>query len=33
VEKDGIRVEVLAGNELRVDQVRVSLVVEKSDAA
>jgi CBS domain containing-hemolysin-like protein len=33
VEKDGIRVEVLAGNELRVDQVRVSRVVEKSDAA
>jgi CBS domain containing-hemolysin-like protein len=33
VEKDGIRVEVLAGNELRVDQVRVSRVDEKSDAA
>jgi putative hemolysin len=33
VQKDGIRVEVLAGNELRVDQVRVSRVVEKSDAA
>jgi CBS domain containing-hemolysin-like protein len=29
----GIRVEVLAGNELRVDQVRVSRVDQKSDAA
>jgi CBS domain containing-hemolysin-like protein len=26
VERDGIRLEVLAGNELRVDQVRVSRV-------
>lgn len=26
VERDGIRIEVLAGNELRVDQVRVSRV-------
>jgi CBS domain containing-hemolysin-like protein len=26
IEKDGVRVEVLAGNELRVDQVRVSRV-------
>jgi CBS domain containing-hemolysin-like protein len=33
VEKDGIRVEVLAGNELRVEQVRVSRLSEKTDAA
>ena len=33
VEKDGIRVEVLAGNELRVDQVRVSRLNDKTDAA
>ncbi|HYZ83790.1 MAG TPA: hemolysin family protein [Bryobacteraceae bacterium] len=34
VEKDGIRIEVLAGNELRVDRVRVSKVspVEELDA-
>jgi CBS domain containing-hemolysin-like protein len=33
IEKDGIRVEVLAGNELRVDQVRVSRVEPRPDAA
>ena len=32
VERDGIRMEVLAGNELRVDQVRVSKAEEKTPA-
>jgi hypothetical protein len=29
VERDGIRIEVLAANELRVDQVRISKVAKK----
>jgi len=32
IERDGIRIEVLAGNELKVEQVRVSKVEQETHA-